>query len=68
MAHAHEPSSFEILREEGSRREGNGQTREPVPSDFEQHVRTYRTFLRTVAIFVAHVAVLLALMYIFLVR
>lgn len=68
MAVAHEPTSLGILREEVSRRGANAPMRDPIPSDFEQHVRTYRAFLRTVAIVIAHVAFILAVMYIFLVR
>ena len=40
-----------------------------VPSqEFEEHVRTYRSFLRGVVLFVAHVAVILVVMAFVLVR
>lgn len=68
MALAHEPTSFELLHEEGLRRGSDGIVDDAVAADFEQHARTYRTFLRIVGIFVAHLAVILVLMYLLFVR
>lgn len=68
MVLAHEPTSFELLHEEGLRRGSDGALDGAVAADFEQHARTYRTFLRGVGIFVAHIAVILVLMYLLFVR
>ena len=38
----------------------------PISSDLEYHYETYRTFVRYTTIFVAHVAIILALLAYFL--
>ena len=67
MAAMQDPTSLDVLETEGYRR---GATEAAaVPSqEFEEHVRTYRSFLRGAVLFVAHVAVILLVMAFFLVR
>ena len=69
MALANQTSSIGILEREGERRgalEPTGFV--PNRADFEAHIETYRGFKRVIAIFIAHLAVILLAMYFFLVR
>lgn len=69
MARARELSSFDILEEEGLKRGGaKGSHASPDAQDFEDHMRTYRSFLHVIMISIAFLAVLLLAMAYFLVR
>ncbi|WP_197077538.1 aa3-type cytochrome c oxidase subunit IV [Hyphomicrobium sp. 99] len=67
MAVTSNPTALEMLEEEGIERAAvEKQPYAPTVQEFENHVRTYRDFIRGVTIFVAHVAVILiALAYFF---
>ncbi len=58
MAQLHEPTSVELLTAEGERRAADGASHF-TQADFDDHIATYRAFLRWGVIFVAHVAVIL---------
>lgn len=58
---AHDLSSVDLIQSEGERR-----TSEPNAEDFDDHIRTYRSFLKGAGLFVAHLAVILILMAYFL--
>jgi hypothetical protein len=59
-------TSLDVLQHAGEERGAMGV--DPSAADFDEHVRFYKRTLRVVAIFLAHVAVLLLAMYFFLVR
>jgi hypothetical protein len=59
-------TSLDVLQHAGEMRGEIGAM--PNAADFDEHVRFYKQTLRVVAIFLAHVAVLLLAMYFFLVR
>jgi hypothetical protein len=67
MAATRDPTALEMLEEEGIEHAAvEQQPYAPDIKEFEHHIRTYRDFVRGVAIFVAHVAVILiALLYFF---
>lgn len=56
---AHNPTSIGILQDEGDRRAAAVPGRSFNPSDFDDHIRTYKGFLRVGFIFIAHIAVVL---------
>ena len=59
-------TSLDVLQHAGEMRGESGTM--PNAEDFDEHVRFYKQTLRVVAIFLAHIAVLLLAMYFFLVR
>jgi len=59
---------MDLLRAEGDRRGLVDPKTSPNAAEFDEHVSTYRNFLRWAGLFVAHVAVILALLAFFLVR
>lgn len=63
-----EPTSIDLIRAESDRRYAADPRAFPNAAEFDEHLQTYRIFLRWVALFVAHVAVILALLAFFLVR
>lgn len=68
MAIARDPTSFEILRTDGIQRAVAKPERSFDPDDFDHHIETYKGFLRGVMLFVAHLALILAVLAFFLLR
>lgn len=66
MALTHEPTSIELLKDAGERRASQPAS-ELSPADFDYHIQTYRAFIWWAAVFVAHVAVILIFMALFLI-
>jgi hypothetical protein len=58
MAVAQEPASLDLLRTKGNRRGAYREDRSQGQVEFDYHLQTYRSFLRWLALFVAHVAVI----------
>jgi hypothetical protein len=59
MEPASAPTSLDVLQTEGDRRAAAKPGRSFDPSDFDDHIQTYKGFVRGIFLFVAHMAVIL---------